>query len=231
MSNKKAVIILSRMDSSRFPGKALEPIFGKRLIERVIENIADNDYETILATTDRTVDDPLEKVAETFGIGFFRGSTENVALRVLECSKKYNLDFFCRANGDSPFFQKEIVKQAFKILESPEFDFCTNLLPRAFPYGVSVEVFKYKVFEKALANFKTANHLEHVTTYFYENQSKFNIYHIKYSPDNDHDIRLVIDTPQDKERIEKLIRVLDGKTQLPLKDIVTAYRSQFGRQT
>src|SRR5687767_5176706 len=138
-----AAIVLARLDSSRLPNKALHKINGKPLIEYCIAPLLDNPmFIPILATSDRHIDDPLESIARKNGIKVFRGSLENIAQRVEECIKYYNISAFARINGDSPFVRKELLEDGFSLMERDHLDLVTNLVPRSFPYGISLEIIR-----------------------------------------------------------------------------------------
>ena len=67
---KIGAIILSRMDSSRLPGKALLEVGGKPILAYALslcQKIDDFDSIT-LATSSRTIDDPLSDFAKFHNI-------------------------------------------------------------------------------------------------------------------------------------------------------------------
>lgn len=223
------VIILARTDSTRLPRKALLEIDNKTLLEWCIESLkGDSNYKIIIATTERIIDEPIIEIAKRNNVSFFRGDKDNVAKRVLNCAKEFKLSAFARVNGDSPFIRKKIVIEAFDKLEEFNFDFATNLVPRHFPYGVSVEVFKTKIFEETFRRLETEQHKEHVTSYFYENISRYNPLFIHYmdGEKNDHDIRLVVDTISDFLKIKELIQMIGTEIQtIQIEDIIKIYNN------
>jgi spore coat polysaccharide biosynthesis protein SpsF len=222
---KRAAIILARLDSRRFPNKALSLIREMTIIEysiNALQNLKDTDI--VLATTERNIDDPLTEIAAKNHISLFRGNTDNVAKRVLDCIQALDISFFARINGDSPFVRKELLEEAFNILEKTDYDFVTNLVPRTYPYGISVEVFRASIYQEAFPKFSKERYTEHVTTYFYDHIDDFNPFYMNYSSGDQHDIRLVIDTPEDKVRIEKLMMEIENPNSVPLEMIIQVYR-------
>lgn len=220
-------IILARTDSSRLPGKALLKITDKTLLEWCIESLkGDSNYKIIIATTCRKVDDPIIEIAKKNNISVFRGDKNNVAKRILDCAKSFKLSAFARVNGDSPFIRKNLIIKAFDEIEKSNVDFVTNLVPRHFPYGISVEVFKTKTFLESYYKFTTKQQKEHVTTYFYENISKYNTLLLTYmdGSKNDHNIRLVIDTRDDFILIDELIQRVGNDIQtIQIENIVKIF--------
>lgn len=217
-------IIIARMDSFRFPGKAMTRLGGKSIIEQCIGTLKNaREFITLLATTGRMVDRPLVNVAEQLGIKCFQGSLD-VSERIADCIKIFGLKYFARVNGDSPFTRRELLTEGFRQIRERNLDFVTNLVPRAFPYGISVEIMKSKKFLSSLPNLNTDYYREHVTAYFYEHFETLKTYCMPYNFGNDHDVRLVVDTYEDKERIEKMLTVSPNAFELPISEIVKLYR-------
>lgn len=220
-------IIIARMDSSRFPGKTMAHLGGKPIIERCIEALKDSDeFITLLSTTGREVDRPLVDVAEHLGIEYFQGSLD-VSERIAGCIKKFGLQYFARVNGDSPFTRRELLSEGFRTIREKNLDFVTNLVPRAFPYGISVEIMKSEKFLSSLPDLNTGYYREHVTTYFYEHFGTLKTYCMPYAYGNDHDVRLVVDTQSDIERIEKMLSASKNAFELSIPEIVKLYRGAY----
>ena len=222
---RKAAIVLTRLDSARFPGKALVPVRGTPLLQRCVEALLPaRDFMVLVATTSRPCDDPIVRLASQLGVECFRGNTEDVALRALQCAQAHGVEIFARVNGDSPFQNIELLRQGFAAVESGRYDFCTNLVPRAFPYGVSVEVVRTAFFAECYSRFSTPYHREHVTAYLYENLDAFRVCRLAYPAGNDHDVRLAIDTPSDLAVVEGVLAQLDDTAAVDIPALVDAYR-------
>ena len=217
-------IIIARMDSSRFPGKAMAHLGGKPIIERCISALKGSDeFITLLATTGREVDRPLVDVAEHLGIGYFQGSLD-ISERIADCIREFGLHYFARVNGDSPFTRRDLLTEGFRTIREKDLEFVTNLVPRAYPYGISVEIMKSKRYLSSLPDLNTDYYREHVTTYFYEHFGTLKTFCMPYASGNDHDVRLVVDTYSDLERIEKMLAVSPDAFELPISEIVKLYR-------
>ena len=224
---KVAAIILSRIDSNRLPGKALKKIGGKTLIQRTIDRVkAKNDFVPIIATTNREIDKPLINVAEENGILHFKGSLENVAKRVKDCIIHYGFEYFARLNADSPFVPIELLDTAKNKIVNSKYDFITNLLPRTFPYGISVEMFNSKSFIQGMSYYNGINkYEEHISSYFYENKENYNYLNLFNDnlklEDELSGLRLVVDTQEDFNTLEKVYQfdnnLFDLSTQIIIK--------------
>jgi len=223
-----AGIILARMDSSRFPRKALTPVAGIPLLERCLRGVErSNSFIPVLATTARPVDDPLDNFAKNMGILCYRGDLENIYRRVCDCLRKYRIDIFARINGDSPFVQPDLLNDGLNLLEQQNCDFVTNLVPRRFPYGVSVEIFRSEFFLNAEKCLSTPEHREHISSYFYQNLADMS-YSAIVAEANLSSVRLTIDTPDDLSFIERMQKKEPRLFTSSLSNVVELYQKTLG---
>jgi len=200
------------MDSTRLPGKALLDVGGRPLLSYALsfcQKIDDLDSIAI-ATSTRAVDDPLSDFAKFHGIPCIRGSLDDVAERFLSAMKILNLDVAVRINGDSPLNNKTLISYGIKLFRSGNFDLVSNVPARSYPYGMSVEVIGRKAMEYACSVMSDAQHREHVTKYFYDNQDKFDISLIKSEVAEYSEVQLAIDTREDLDRFKWIIRNIEG---------------------
>jgi spore coat polysaccharide biosynthesis protein SpsF len=224
-----AALILARIDSKRLPNKAIKNVGGKKLIQWCIDGILNTkSLEPVLVTTDRPVDDPLIEVAKQNNIKYFRGSTYNIAKRIYDCINFFNIDIFARINGDSPFVNQKLISEALEILKkNPDIEFVTNLVPRRFPYGLSVEMLRSSVYKKHYSKINTPEFQEHITSWFYQNPDQVKIFKLNYKNGNDHHLRFVVDTYDDRDNIENFI--LENPSfdfhNAPLKELVKRYKN------
>ena len=84
----------------------------------------------------------------------------------------FQLENFVRICGDSPLHDPSVIRKGIEIFCSTGCDLATNLNPRTFPKGVSVEVVDAKMFLAASREISELRHREHPTTYFYDNPNK-----------------------------------------------------------
>jgi spore coat polysaccharide biosynthesis protein SpsF len=209
---KIGAIILSRMDSTRLPGKALLDVGGRPLLTYALslcQKIDDLDSIAI-ATSTRLVDDPLSDFAKFHGIPCIRGSLDDVADRFLSAMEVLNLDAAVRINGDSPLNNKHLISDGIRLFRTDNFDLVSNVPARTYPYGMSVEVVGRKAMEYACSVISDAQHREHVTKYFYDNQDKFDISLMTSGVAEFSEVQLAIDTREDLDRFEWIIGNLEG---------------------
>jgi spore coat polysaccharide biosynthesis protein SpsF len=191
-------LILARMDSKRLPGKPLEQAGTGVVLDFVIERarkISGLD-SIVIATTIRDLDDPLIEFADSASIECYRGDAKNVAKRALDCVTELEADYFVRLNADSPYLQPELISRGVDIARFDHPDLVSNIFPRSFPYGISVEVVSSACLSRSITDFNELE-TENLTSYFYNNAESFLITNIEADREYDLSTRLVVDTPED----------------------------------
>ena len=196
-------IIQARLNSRRFKNKALHLIYGIPLIQHVVNRIRKSKEisKIIVSSSFKKSDNQLISYLKKNKTKFFRGDLENVALRLYETANINRAKYFVRISGDSPMIDPNLIDKAIKISKKTKgHDIITNVFPRTFPKGQSVEVIKTFTLKKNLKNFSKTDK-EHVTKFFYKNSKKFNIKNfvlkkkikeIKMSIDTKKDLKLML---------------------------------------
>lgn len=208
MSSIKIIgIVFARMASKRLPRKALLVAKGKPLIAYALEKALKIQglTQVVLATSTCRDDDELVEYAQSRGFEVFRGSSDNVALRALDCAKAFAADAFIRINGDSPYLDPQLISSGLSHFDQ-ELDMVSNLIERTFPYGVAVEIIKTASFEQSYPNFNVSER-EHITQYFYRHPQQFRFHSITQTGLNLQNLRQVVDTPEDFERFLKVLEL------------------------
>jgi spore coat polysaccharide biosynthesis protein SpsF (cytidylyltransferase family) len=199
------VIIQARSNSKRFNNKVLYKIYNKPIIWHVVSKIkkSKNVKKIIIATSKNKTDDKLIKYLTKIKINYYRGSLTNVAKRLCDAAEKNKAKFFMRISADSPLIDPVIIDKAIKIFNSQKkkYDIITNVFPRSYPKGQSVEIIKTSKLRYFLSKFNKEQK-EHVTKYFYKNYKNFMIKNFM-SVENKAKIKLAIDTKNDLKLILK----------------------------
>ena len=200
--NRIGGIILARLDSSRLPNKQLQLVRDRYMLDWLIERakaIKGID-ELIIATSDRSIDDPLEEFAVNYGIKCFRGAFADVAGRVLECTNEREYDAWVRINGDSPLLDYRLFDFGLDVFRLGNYDVVTNAYERTYPIGNSVEIIDTAIYASGYSRMSKNHHYEHVTSYFYENSKEYNIYNFVHKDGAKRKVSLAVDTHGDLER-------------------------------
>ncbi len=96
------------MDSTRFASKVLEEIAGRPILEHVVSRCVAAGLPTVVATTDRMIDDLIAAWLVQTGLSkstLFRwdGDVDDVLGRYQACARHMDADAIVRVTGDSPF--------------------------------------------------------------------------------------------------------------------------------
>ena len=204
-------IIQARSSSNRLKNKILLKVKNKPLIWHVVNSVqkSKNVKKIIVATSKDKSDDYLVKYMKKNRMNYYRGSLNNVAERLCTVAEKNKSKFYLRINGDSPLLDKRIIDQSiklFKKLKFNEFDLITNIFPRTFPSGQSVEIIKTSSLRKILKFKLSILNQEHVTRYFYKKSKDFKIKNFVSSLTFEKK-KYSIDTIQDFENLKDNIKI------------------------
>ena len=220
-------IIQARMSSKRLYGKVLKKINGDEILKHVLNKVKKIKLiaNVIVATSKNKEDDKIELFCKKNNIKLYRGSLKNVYLRYKKLIIRNNCDFFIRICADSPLIELNIINKILKIAKNNKFqnEIYTNIFPRTFPKGLSVEMVNANTFLKSYSKIRSNFHREHVTSYFYKNYKFFKILNYK-STVNYSNINFSIDTKNDFNRIKKLMKT-KYFLEKNLKEKINIYRS------
>ena len=183
---RTAALIAVRMGSSRLPRKALLPILGKPMIERLIERVrrSSNIDEIVIATTTLEEDDTLEALAMQMGVGCFRGSADDVLGRITAAAAASGCDRVVELLGDNPLIHVDLIDDVIALFENGAFDYAVNVTyeqPHAppdaarFPIGVRVEVYRPEVIARSAAEATHPHNREHSTSFIVEHPELFKL--------------------------------------------------------
>jgi spore coat polysaccharide biosynthesis protein SpsF len=209
-------ITQARFGSSRLPGKVLKQINGKSLLEIHFERLVKSKLltESILATTNLSSDDPIEKLAINLKWKYYRGSENDVLDRFYKAvdSLGYIPDYIVRLTADCPLVDSSLLDLIITKAITENLDYCSNTLAPSFPDGMDVEVFKYSALRLSHCESSLLSEKEHVTPYIWKNSSflgglKFSSSNFSSTIDYSH-VRLTVDELKDFEVIQKLIAKL-----------------------
>ena len=194
------VIIQARTSSRRLKEKVLKKINNIEILKILILRLkkVKKIKRIIVATSYQKNDKKIVKLCLKNRIDYFTGPLNNVRKRFELCINKFNLrNAVMRINADSPFIDINLVNQMIKIYDKKRrYDIITNVYPRSFPKGQSIEIIKTKLFKKVSSRKMNSNENEHVTQYFYKRKNFYKIYNFK-NKDNFSKINLSIDTLED----------------------------------
>lgn len=221
------VVIQARMSSSRLPGKILKELpgtGGATVLETVVKRAAKAFHNpcVIVATSDNSDDDIIQKEALKYGASVYRGSLNDVLSRYVGAVKKFKLDYIVRITSDCPCIDPQIIKSATLSLIDGGYDYASNVEERTFPHGLDTEAFTSEALLKADRDEKRPEIREHVTYHIRlsDGFKKFK-YTDTFGLPPRPDIRVTLDTLKDYAALCALFTMLPKD--FSLKDIIEIY--------
>jgi spore coat polysaccharide biosynthesis protein SpsF len=200
-----AIVIQARMSSSRFPEKVLSPLCGMPMLMWTINYCREVNLPLFVLTSTDESDNQLVGMLEKNDVSYYRGSLENVVSRYLSFMREHQVKKVARISGDSPLINPDVIlKVIAQDQELADADLTTNVFPRSFPKGQSVEVIPRKSLELLRDRNLSESDIEHVTPYFYANYKEFKINNLNNTEDLS-SINLSVDTKEDLLRVNQFM--------------------------
>lgn len=202
-------IIQARMSSRRLPGKVMEMILGKPMIERLMERVLRSSCvdKWVIATSLESSDNILANYSNEMGWNVFRGSQDDVVDRMYRCAKSYSAKHIARITADCPLLDPIIVDLGTKLYLTSAVDYLANDYGvTSFPDGMDFEIFSMNALERVWNEAVLPSDREHVVSYIRRNNSfkKKNLL-----CDKDLSIhRLTVDEPIDLVKARKIFEAL-----------------------
>ncbi len=214
-TSKLAIVVFSRMSSSRLPGKALMDFAGRPLLAHILERARPLGLPLIVATSDKSEDASVAELAQQHGAQVFRGPLDDVLQRAVDCAKAHGLDAFARLCGDRPYFPVDQMRGGLAQMHSAlrahqPLDLVTNHLPDSPPPGLSTEVVRVSALERVLAAGPNARHREHLTSGLYDDASACVMAPIACDFTATCAHRFAVDTAEDYRRLSKAAQCVDN---------------------
>jgi spore coat polysaccharide biosynthesis protein SpsF (cytidylyltransferase family) len=173
-----------------------------------------------LCTTKKKEDNKFKNVCQTHKIKLFRGSTNNVAKRIIDCAKKNFIKTIVRITADCPIIDAKVIDQCVKLHFKKKKDYTSNSPELSFPDGLDVEVFSLDALIKSQNLSKSNLNKEHVT-YFMQKSKKFTKYNFKNSIDYSNR-RWTLDNYQDYIFLKKVVKYFSPNIYFLWKDLIKA---------
>mgnify|MGYP003973402553 FL=1 len=200
--------IEARMTSTRLPGKVMLQVLGKPMLHYLVERLkkVPSIDEIILATTVNSDDDILVEFAKEENIKYFRGSEEDVMLRVVEAADSVGADIVVEITGDCPIIDPQIVEQTILMYMANNVDYVSNGHIRSYPDGMDTQVFALNILKKSLSMTNELLDHEHVTLHIRNNPQLFTKINFVAPPELDWpELGLTLDEQHDYNLLKIII--------------------------
>jgi spore coat polysaccharide biosynthesis protein SpsF (cytidylyltransferase family) len=221
--NKIAIFLAARSGSKRLPNKHFLKIFDNiRVIDLCILRLKKTKlvHKIFLCTTKKKEDDKFKKVCTRHKIEIFRGNTNNVAKRLIDCAKENSIQTIVRITADCPIIEANLIDVCIKLYLKKKKDYVSNILIHSFPDGLDVEVFSLDALIKSQNLSKTNHNKEHVTPFIIRSK-KFKKYNYKNNK-NYSNRRWTLDDLVDFLFIKKVVKHFSPNIYFSWKDLIRA---------
>lgn len=177
---KVICITQARMGSARLPGKVLQLIHNRPMLEYHLMRVSQAKLVDahIVATTNTQSDLPIVEYCKQSKQKYFCGDEQDVLSRFYLAAIEAGAapdDLIVRLTGDCPLICAQLIDDAIikhqqdgSSKGSAQY---THVSLKYFPRGFDVEVFSMALLTDAYTHAKTAAEREHVTLYLYTNQN------------------------------------------------------------
>lgn len=205
---KRVMIVQARTGSTRLPGKVLVELAGRPMLVQQLRRVkrCNRIDELVVATTTCESDDRIVALVRAEGVGWFRGSENDVLGRYAAAARETKADLVVRVTADCPLIDPEESDRVVAEIENgrEQYDYASNVIQRTFPRGLDTEaLFADTLFRiDRLARSTAAR--EHVTHFILaERPSLFCLRSITDQEDNS-DLRWTVDDEEDLRRVRRL---------------------------
>jgi len=203
-----AVVLQSRLDSTRLPGKALLPIGGEPLVFRAMSALKAARADAYVLACPPDAEAAFAPLAERAGFRLVVGSKEDVLERYCDAIRATGADRVIRATGDNPF----VFPDAADAIEAESAALGADYGAYAgLPYGAGVESVAAEALLRAEREASLPFEREHVCPYLYGHPELFFL-HRPLAPRRWRapEVRVTVDTAADLERAAALYAALGG---------------------
>ncbi len=160
---KTGIVILARVQSSRLPGKVLQKIGSRTILEILLENIIPNNpHPVVLAIPDDAANDIVVQLVKekNIPVEIFRGFNDSPSARMLAVAEKRGWEYVVRLTHDNPLVDPWILRQQIKHAEHDQLEYCYNSL---MPQGTTGEVIRVDALKKILSKVAPGKGTEYLT--------------------------------------------------------------------
>lgn len=216
--SRRVAIVQARMTSSRLPGKVLMDVAGRPMLAQQLRRLKQCLMlnEIIVATTTNSTDEPLVALARQEGVGWFRGSEDDVLARFIGASCEAEAEVVVRVTADCPLIDPVITdKVVLEIVKHGDScDYASNVLERTYPRGLDAEALYMDTLLRINRLATSQAEREHVTVLPRTERKGLFLCRSITDSHNNSDLRWTVDTELDLQLIRALYEELDLSARL-----------------
>ena len=227
--NKIAIFLAARSGSKRLPNKHFLKFNSKmKTIDLLILRLkkAKLVNKIFLCTTNEKNDLKFKKICTSHNIELFRGSTNNVLKRFIDCAKENSIETVIRITADNPLIDPKLIDECIKLHYKKNADYTTNTLKLTFPDGLDVEIININTLLKSQKISNTTSNNEHVTLHI--RKSKIFKKHNYKNSINYGNRRWTLDYIEDYSFLKKVVKYFSPNIYFSWEDLINAeQRNKF----
>jgi len=219
-------VIQARVGSTRFPGKVLEDLGGRPVLEWVVRaaRSATQIDTVVVATSTKAADDDVAELAENLGVAVVRGSEDDVLSRFVAALDAHPADAIVRLTADCPLLDPTLIDAvAGAWVASPTHDYVSTVLVRCLPRGMDVELVTAGAL-RAVDRTAVGHDRIHVTSGLYAQPSAYRLLGLCVTPPAN-DLRVTLDTREDLALLRALVAELSDAPP-SWRDVVAVLRAR-----
>ena len=214
MIDGAAIVLQARMGSRRLPGKTLEPISGRTVLQHCIERLrATSDMPVILATTTHGEDDCLEQEGDRLGVAVLRGPDHDVLGRFVLVASKFSLTDVIRATADNPAVD---IGSPRRVLEVRRRTGADHVVEHGLPYGTADEAISAEALLRQSVLTSDAEDREHVTPFMQRDPRFTCVRAAAPAAVCRPELRLTVDTAEDLRFVREVFRYAEAQAPRPV---------------
>lgn len=197
------VVVPARTGSTRLPGKAILPLRGRPLLQRMLERVAaaDTPFDVVIATTTGPEDQIIRALAGSMGISCYSGHPTGLLYRHCYAARTKRADVVVRIPSDCPLVDPGVIDRVLGafLAANGTYDYGSNLHPATYPDGNDVEVMTMDALEAAHQEAWRAYEREHTTPFIWDRPDRFRLLNLAWGTGRDYSMshRFTIDYPED----------------------------------
>ena len=221
---RTVVIVQARTGSTRLPGKVLQDVGGRPMLDLVLERASAIPGVDAVAVATSTLpgDDAVEAAATAFGVPVVRGSEADVLGRYALAAQRLEAEVVVRITADCPLLDPVVTGRMLALRAGRDLDYSavmSGAAPpapglRRFPHGLDGEAFTAAALAAAAAEATADYDREHVTPFLKAHPERFRQEFLyPTAQEGDHgDERWTVDHPSDLELVRALAARLPSPT-------------------
>lgn len=207
LNTPELIFLTVRYSSSRLPGKCLEKIGGISVLEHVVMRAKSSGLTPIICTSTDLSDDVIALEASNIGVYCFRGSLKNKVERWRDCAKVLGAKFVHILDVDDPFFDVDEVIESINLFKNLNLDLLKTSMRSDSGFASVGMTTSFNFLEKMVERARQleSEDLDVIPWQLISQDSdKIGVMPDKFLIDDETQLRLTLDYPEDLELLNKL---------------------------